>query len=109
MTGDLLNFENWVTFCAAFCGALWGVSLQLDFKEITLRAKAWRVFLGFVAALFIGPGLLHWFFEGADTRIATGVMFFAGLVSLFVLPTIVRRIQLLAKTGKLWGLPEDTK
>lgn len=109
MTGDFFNFENWYTFCAAFCGALWGVSLQPDFKDITLRSKVWRVFLGFVAALFIGPGLLHWFLEGADPRVVTGVMFGAGMVSLFILPTLVRRAQLLAKTGKLWGLPEDTK
>lgn len=106
---ELLSYENWVTFCAAFCGALWGVSLQLDFKDITLRAKAWRVFLGFIAAMCIGPGLLHWRFEGAGLPLTTGVMFFTGVAALFVLPVLVRRVQLLAKTGKLWGLPEDTK
>lgn len=105
--GDVFTFENWVTFCAAFCGAVWGVSLQFDFKDIDLRAKAWRVFLGFIAALCIGPGLLHVYFATAPLPMVTGVMFFVGVAALFVLPVIVRRIQLLAKTGKLWGLPED--
>jgi len=104
---DLFSFENWVTFCAAFCGALWGVSLQFDFKEIDLRAKCWRVFLGFIAALCLGPGVLHWKFQNAGLPMATGVMFGTGVAALFILPVIVRRIQLLAKTGKLWGLPED--
>lgn len=109
MTGDFFNFENWSAFCAAFSGAVWGVSLQLDFKEITLRAKAWRVFLGFIAALCIGPGLLHMYFREAPLPVTTGVMFLSGIAALFVLPVLTRRIQLLAKTGKLWGLPEDTK
>lgn len=109
MIDAFLDFEHWVTFCAAFCGALWGVSLQLDFKDISIRAKAWRVFLGFIAAMCIGPGLLHWKFRDAALPMATGVMFATGLCALFILPVLTRRIQLLAKTGKLWGLPEDTK
>lgn len=109
MISDLFSYENRVVFCAAFCGSVWGVALQLDFKDIGLSAKAWRIFLGFIAALCIGPGLLHWKFEGASLPVATGVMFVTGAAALFVLPTLVRRIQLFAKTGRLWGLPEDTK
>lgn len=106
---ELLSFENWTTFCAAFCGSLWGVSLQPDFRTIDLRTKAWRVFLACAASACIGPGLLHWKFQNAELPVTTGVMFGVGVCALYVLPTLLRRIQLLAKTGKLWGLPEDTK
>lgn len=98
---------EWWAWCAAFGGALWGVTLQTDFGTISLRTKVWRSLLAVVAAIFIGPGLIHSYFKDADPRVSTIIMFAISLGSLTVLPIVLRRVQLLAKTGRLWGLPED--
>jgi len=101
-----LNTE-WYSYSAAVAGALWGVSLQPDFGRITLRTKAWRCLLAILLAFFIGPGLLHTYFKGASTQVSTAIMFGLSMAALTVVPIVLRRVQLLAKTGKLWGLPED--
>ena len=104
---DWLANSEWYAYSAAFGGALWGVSLQPDFATISFKTKAWRGTLAVVLAFFIGPGLLHAYFKGASTPVATAIMFGVSLGALTIVPIIVRRMQLLAKTGKLWGLPED--
>ena len=106
MTGWFANSE-WYSWAASIGGAIWGVSLQTDFGTITLKTKLWRGFLAVVLASCIGPGLLHMYFDGAATAINTAIMFGLSLGSLTVVPIVMRRVQLLAKTGKLWGLPED--
>lgn len=104
---DFLNPENWYAFSASLGGALWGVTLQPDFKEIDLRTKAWRFALAVVAAVFLGPALLHTYFQNAAPQVATAIMFSVALAALTVVPVVLRRIGLFAKTGKLWNIPED--
>lgn len=104
---DLFANTSWYAYSAAFGGALWGVSLQSDFASISLKTKAWRFLLAVVLAFCIGPGLLHAYFRDASTPVATAIIFAISLGSLTVVPIVMRRVQLLAKTGKLWGLPED--
>lgn len=106
MNEALVNSE-WYSYSAAVAGALWGVSLQSDFGRITLKAKAWRCLLAILLAFFIGPGLLHSYFKGASMQVSTAIMFGLSMAALTVVPIVLRRVQLLAKTGKLWGLPED--
>lgn len=104
---DVLVNSEWYAMSASVAGALWGVSLQQDFGVITLRTKAWRCLLAILAAMFIGPGMLHVWFKDATMPVATIIMFGISCGALTVLPIVMRRVQLLAKTGKLWGLPED--
>lgn len=104
---DFLANSEWFSFSAAIGGALWGVSLQPDFARAKMRSKAWRCFLAIIAAVFLGPGLLHTFFRGASTPVATAIMFATAAGALSVVPILGRRVQILAKTGRLWGLPED--
>lgn len=106
MNDVLLNSE-WYAWSAAVAGALWGVSLQPDFGKINLKTKAWRCLLAILLAFFIGPGLMHTYFSGAPTQVSTAIMFGISMAALTVVPIVLRRVQLLAKTGKLWGLPED--
>lgn len=104
---DLFSNAQWYAYSAAFGGALWGVSLQPDFASISIKTKAWRFTLAVVLAFCIGPGLLHTWFSDASTQVSTAVMFAVSCGALTVVPIVMRRVQLLAKTGKLWGLPED--
>jgi hypothetical protein len=104
---DVLANSEWFAFSAAIAGALWGVSLQADFSTLSMRSKTWRCFLAIIAAIFLGPGLLHTFFKGATGPVATAIMFVTATGALTVVPILFRRVQLLAKTGRLWGLPED--
>lgn len=104
---ELIVNSEWYSYSAAVAGALWGVSLQPDFGKITLKTKAWRCLLAILLAFFIGPGLLHTYFTNAPMQVATAIMFGISMAALTVVPIVLRRVQLLAKTGKLWGLPED--
>ena len=97
----------WFPFSASLAGALWGVSLQSDFSSISIRSKAWRCCLAVALALCIGPGVIHTYFARVDPKVSTAIMFVISLASLTVVPIVLRRVQLLAKTGRLWGLPED--
>lgn len=106
---DILFNNEWYSYSAAVAGALWGVSLQPDFGRISLKTKAWRCLLAILLAFFIGPGLLHTYFKDASMQASTAVMFGLSMAALTVVPIVLRRVQLLAKTGKLWGLPEDSQ
>lgn len=104
---DWLVNSEWYAWSAAVAGALWGVSLQPDFGTIGIKTKAWRCLLAVLLALFVGPGLLHVWFDNASTPVTTAITFAISCGALTVVPIVMRRVQLLAKTGKLWGLPED--
>jgi hypothetical protein len=99
LTGELFSYS------AALAGALWGVSLQADFATITMKTKAWRFLLAFIAAIFTGPFVLHRFLQDAHPSAAAFALFMVSMLSLAIGPIIVKRVTQWAKQVKISVTP----
>lgn len=95
--GDMFVNSEWFAYSAALGGALWGVTMQPDFKVISLGTKAWRFFLSVIAAIFTGPFLLHMWLQDAHPSAAGFCLFIVSMVSLAVGPVLIQRVTTWAK------------
>jgi len=106
VTGDSALIETLLAVSAPFAGGLSGVALQPDFAHLSLRAKAWRVFISVLVTLFVGPYVVDRFFPDAPPSESTFWSFLIAGLAFAVGPVIIKRVVAYAKRVNI-NLRED--